>query len=359
MAKLKKPVKIILIVLGIIIVLLIAAALILTKPLAMSVYNQFFGIRYTTYEPLAWSVEDFDGLMRDKYTFESNNEQVLTGYKYYKDNAETKGLLVIAHGFGGGGHNSYMDVADYFASNGYVVFTYDATGNDESEGDAVGGLPQGAIDLDYALRFVKNNEDFAGLPIVLWGHSWGGYSVGSVMKLHPDVKAAVMVAGFNESLDMIESEGRKIAGDAVDFVLPYFETYEKETFGDYASISALEGIGATKANVMILHSTDDEIIPIENSYERYYEKFSGDDRFTFIRFEDRGHNMVYNSEAARAYQEEFNQKSQEYVDSVGEENITDEMKAAYYEENLDLHKAYELDSGLMAQMLELYDSSIK
>ncbi len=359
MSKLKKPVKIILIVVGVILVLLIVAALILPKPLAMSVYNDNFGTRFTTYEPLAWSIEDFDGLMRDKYTFESDKGQLLTGYKYYRDNAETKGLVVLAHGFGGGGHNSYMDVADYFASNGYAVFAYDATGNDESEGDAVGGLPQGVIDLDYALRFVKSNEDFAGLPIVLWGHSWGGYSVGSVMKLHPDVKAAVMVAGFNESLDMLEFEGRNIAGDAIDYVLPIFEDYEKETFGDYASMSVLDGLGATDAKVMILHSTDDDMIPIENSYERYYEKFSADERFTFIRFENRGHHMVYNSEAAMAYQEEFNQKAQEYVDSVGEENITDEMRAAYYEENLDLHKAYELDSEFMAQMLELYDNSIK
>ena len=323
MATLKKPVKIILIVLGVLIVLLAAAAIILPKPLAMSVYNQFFGVRYTTYEPLAWSIEDFDGLMRDKYTFESNKGQTLTGYKYYKDASETKGLVVLAHGFGGGGHNSYMDVADYFASNGYAVFAYDATGNDESEGEAVGGLPQGAIDLDYALRFVKSNGDFAGLPIVLWGHSWGGYSVCNAAKLHPDVKGIISVAAFNESLDMLESEGRNIAGDAVDFVLPYFEEYEKETFGDYASMSALESLAETEASVMMLHSTDDEMIPIENSFERYYEKFSANDRFTFIRFEDRGHSMIYYSEAARAYHEKFNADADKYVESLGKENITE------------------------------------
>jgi len=360
MAKLKKPVKIILIVVGVILVLLIAAALILPKPLAMSVYNDNFGTRFTTYEPLAWSVEDFDGLMRDKYTFESDKGQLLTGYKYYRDNTETKGLVVLAHGFGGGGHRSYMNIADYFASNGYAVFAYDATGNDESEGEAVGGLPQGVIDLDYALRFVKSNEDFAGLPIVLWGHSWGGYSVGSVMKLHPDVKAAVIIAGFNESLDMLEFEGRNIAGDAIDFVLPIFEDYEKETFGEYASMNVLDGLGATDAKVMILHSTDDDMIPIENSYERYYEKYSADGRFTFIRFEDRGHNYVFCSENSAVYKEEYNAAAAEWLESIGgSENLTEEMRAEYYEENFDKHRGYELDSELMAQMLELYNSSIK
>ena len=359
MSKLKKPVKIILIVLAVLIILLIAAALILPKQMAMAVYNENFGVRFTTYEPLAWSIEDFDGLIRDKYTFESDKGQMLTGYKYYRADAETKGLVVLAHGFGGGGHNSYMHIADYFASNDYAVFAYDATGNDESEGDAVGGLPQGVIDLDYALRFVKSNEDFAGLPIMLWGHSWGGYSVGSVMKLHPDVKAAVIVAGFNESLDMLESEGRNIAGDAIDFVLPYFEDYEKKTFGDYASMSVLESLAETKANVMMLHSTDDDMIPIEKSYDRYHEKFSADERFTFIRFEDRGHNYIFCSEASMDYRIEYNAAGDKWLESIGgSENLTEEMREDYYKENFNKHKGYELDSELMSQMLELYNNSL-
>ena len=96
MTKLKKPVKIILIVLGAILVLLVAAALILPKPLAMSVYNDNFGVRFTTYEPLAWSIDDFDGLRRDRYTFESDKGQLLTGYKYYRDGTDAKGLVVLA-----------------------------------------------------------------------------------------------------------------------------------------------------------------------------------------------------------------------------------------------------------------------
>lgn len=357
MTKRKKVKRIVLMVIGAILLLLILAALILPKPLAMSVYNDNFGKRFTTYEPLAWSIDDFDGLMRDKYTFASDKGQMLTGYKYYRGEEAPKGLVVLAHGFGGGGHRSYMNIADYFAGNGYAVFAYDATGNDESEGEAVGGLPQGVIDLDYALRFVKSNPDFAGLPIVLWGHSWGGYSVGSVLKLHPDVKAAVIVAGFNESLDMIETEGRNIVGDVIDFVLPYFEKHEKKTFGEYASMSILESLDATEASVMVIHSVDDEMIPFEISYARYYEKYADNERFTFVRYEDRGHNYLFCSDARREYVEEYNAAAAEYKERVGE--ITEEMRAAYYEENFDKHRGYELDSELMPQMLEVYNSSIE
>lgn len=357
MSKRKKVVKIILITLGILLLLAIVAALILAKPLAMSVYNDNFDVRFTSYEPLAWDIEDFDGLLRDKYTFASDKGQMLTGYNYYRSNVEPKGVVVLAHGFGGGGQRWYMNIADYFASNGYTVFAYDATGNDESEGEAVGGLPQGVIDLDYALRFVKSSPDFAELPIVLWGHSWGGYSVGSVLKLHQDVKAAVIVAGFNESLDMLENQGREIAGPGIDFVLPFFKKYERETFGDYASMSILDGLAATNADVMLIHSNDDEMIPIEISFDRYYEAFANDERFTFVRLEDRGHNYPFCSEERREYVIEYNVGADAYLEEVG--TMTEEMRAAYYEEHFDKHKGYDLDDELMEQMLELYNNAIE
>lgn len=354
--KTRKPSKTVWIVLSAVLVLTVGAALLALKPLMMSVYHENFGVRFTTYDPLSWKIEDFDGLLRDRYTFESDQGQLLTGYKYYRDGETIKGLVVIAHGFGGGGHRSYMNVADYFASNGYAVFAYDATGNDESEGEAVGGLPQGVIDLDYALRFVKSEPEFADLPIVLWGHSWGGYSVGSVLKLHPDVRAAVIVSGFNESLDMLETEGRNIVGEAIQFALPCFEEYERETFGEYASMSILESLDLTDASVMFVHSADDDMIPIEISFDRYYEKYAENDRFTFVRFEERGHNYIFCDESRKEYVEAYNIAAEAYRESVGE--MTQEMRAAYYEQHLDKSRAYKLDSELMAQMLELYNTSI-
>lgn len=351
----KKTMKIILIIIGILLALLILAALILPKPIAMSVYNDNFDKRFTTYEPWAWSIEDFDGLLRDKYTFSSNEGQKLTGYKYYRENEHAKGLVIIAHGLGGG-HRSYMHIADYFASNGYWVFAYDATGNDESEGDAVGGLPQGIIDLDYAIRFVKS--EFEGVPIVLWGHSWGGYSVGSVTKLHPDVKAAVIISGFNESLDMLETEGRNLVGNIIDFVLPIFVKHEKKTFGEYASMSILKSLETTDVPVLFVHSEDDEMIPIEISFDRYFEKFANNDRFFFVRFKERGHNYIFCSENRRSYVDEYNIGAEAYRENMGGQ-LTEEQAAAYIEEYFDKHRGYELDSELMAQMLELYNNSIE
>ena len=185
--------------------ILAAFFLIIMPVLTVIVYQDNFGTRFETAEWMAYSVNDFEGLKVEECVFPSNNGQLLAGYQYSKEDQQIKGVLVIAHGLGGGGHNTYMDIADYFTSNGYLVFAYDATGNDKSEGDSVEGLPQGVIDLDYALRYVKQVDEYQDLPIVLFGHSWGGYSVGNVLNCHPDVKAAVLVAGFDRSTDYLNS----------------------------------------------------------------------------------------------------------------------------------------------------------
>ena len=153
-----------------------------------------------------------------------------------------------------------MDVADYFTSNVYLAFAYDATGNDKSEGDSVEGLPQGVIDLDYALRYIKQSDEYKDLPVVLFGHSWGGYSVGSVLNCHPDVRAAVIVAGFNRSADLFEQQGESMIGFGIKPFMPWFSLYERLKFGEYASYSAIEGFAGTNAGIMVIQSRDDETV---------------------------------------------------------------------------------------------------
>ena len=117
----KKSLKITLIIVGVLVVLLVLAGIFAPPIIADAVYKDNFGHRFETYEPTARSVDEFEGLNVAEYTFVSDKGQKLAGYKYYRE-TEPKGVVVLAHGFGGGGHNSYMNVADCFTACGYVVF---------------------------------------------------------------------------------------------------------------------------------------------------------------------------------------------------------------------------------------------
>ncbi len=337
------------------VVILLAIPLIILPAAAVAVYESTFGVRY---EPAPWltlSAEDFEGLLVERSDFQSGGE-TLAGYKYSKAGQEIKGVVVMAHGLGGGGHNPYMPFADWFTSHGYYVFAYDAHGNGGS-GGKVGGLPQGIIDLDSALHHVKAVEEYRNLPVVLFGHSWGGYSVGNVLNMHPDVKAAVIVAGFNESEDLLEYQGRQTVGGAVKMLLPYFSLYERLKFGgEYTSVSALSGMEKSDAGIMVVHSRDDSTVPTEYGYDKFYDSFGDSDRFDFVLYVDRGHDYLLYSDGAWAYREQLNADYKSYVEDNGREYCA-EVKEEFMNEYLDKRQCFEPDPALMERILTLYDEN--
>lgn len=354
MQKTKSKKKIIFIILFCLVLLLIAGFAFFS----VSIYNENFNKRFETYAPTVLHIEDFEGLQRTKYQFPSDKGQLLTGYMY-SSGEEQHAILVIAHGLGAG-HNSYMDCADYFARNGYYVFAYDATACDESEGEGLGGIPQGMIDLDHAISFVENSGNFPGLPIVLFGHSWGGYSVSNVLTYHPEVKAVIEISGCNRSSDLFEAGGKEQAGDFIYTMMPFIKLYERIKFGRYAANSAMDGFAASDAAVMIVHSADDGVVPIEYGLDFFYEKLKDDPRFTFIRFEGRGHNYVFDD---TSYLREFNEGFDSWLgtldyDYSAKENLDRYIadRAAYFRQNLDMERySHMLYTALFEQFLNFYD----
>ena len=361
MEKKKSKKKVVLVILFCIVILIAAG----WWAFCVKMYNDNFNIRGDSYKPLMLRLEDFDGLKCTEYSFPSDKGQMLAGYLYsVGDNQH--GIVVIAHGFGGGGHNSYMDCAYYFAQNGYYVFAYDATGCDKSEGDGVGGVPQGVTDLDHAISFVEENDDIPTLPVVLFGHSWGGYCVSSVLTYHPEVKAVIECSGFNRSSDMFESGGKSQAGSVIYTMTPFIRIHEHFKYGKYASNTAMDGFDSTDAAVMIVHSADDDVIEIGYGLDKYYEKYKNDARFTFMRFDNRGHNDIFN-DPDDTYKDEFNAGFDKWLETLdydykAEENEDRfiEDKANYITENLDHARwSTRLDKELFAQFLDFYDKAVK
>lgn len=328
--------------------------------LTSETYEERFSTRLEPYAPLAFRVEDFDGLERTLFRFPADKGHMLTGCMYSAGTGQ-KGIVVIAHGLGGGGHNSMMDVAAYFARNGYYVFAYDATGNGRSEGKGIGGIPQGVIDLEYAISFVENSGNFPSLPVVLFGHSWGGYCVCSVLSFHPEVRAVIECSGCNTSYDLFKAAGKKEGGAFIYAMMPFIRLHEKIHFGKYADASALDGFAASKAAVMVVYSADDDVVPIETGYDLFYEKYGSDPRFTFVRFENRGHNYVYDD---HTYINEFNAEYDEWFKALDYDHAENPDRfaadrAEFFSAHLDREKwSTRLDPELFARFLSFYDAHI-
>ena len=114
-----------------------------------------------------------------EYFFPNDRGQTLAGY-LYSFGENQRGIVVMAHGFGGGGQNSYMDCADLFARNGYLVFAYDATGTDRSGGESTGGTPQGVTDLERVVIHCTTNAQVSDRFAELIAHGLPKYRCATV-----------------------------------------------------------------------------------------------------------------------------------------------------------------------------------
>lgn len=255
-------------------------------------YKSNFNRRYTTAFAQHFTVDQFSGLIRERYVFDSDKGQKLVGYLYENNSStEYRGVIVFAHGLGGGGQTGYMDLFDYMTQNGYYVFAYDATANDESEGEVVGGLPQGIIDLDYAISFVKTIHKLDKQPVSLMGYSWGGLSVVNAINYHPDVRCVISLAGFNKSANLIFDRAKEIVGRGAKILTSFVSLHEFFTYEKYALASGMSGFKNSDCAVMIVHSEDDTVVPIEYGYDTYYSQYKDDPRFVFKRLFGRGHDV--------------------------------------------------------------------
>lgn len=354
MAVQKKTKMKIIIVSIVTVILLLIIFLIAPFTIGEILYNSLFDVRYETIEYSKFHLDDFDGLKADKHEFTSNKGTKLVGYRYYMDNVNAKGVVVIAHGFAGGGHNVYMDVAYYFAQHGYDVFAYDATGNDESDGEGIIGFPQGVADLSCAIDYLQSIDEVKDLPVMLWGHSWGGYSICAVLNYHPEVKAIASISGFNHSGDLIKAQGQQMVGEIIGFMMPYINSIERIKCGKYSSANALDGFANSECGVLIAHSSDDPIVPIECGYDIYYNQYANDERFEFIRYEDKGHFDIIYSDARVKYMNDFNEELHNYF---GGQTPPPEERTVYFNEHLN-REIYcnGLDTELFDRILNFYNS---
>ena len=83
---------------------LLSFILIVMPVATVVIYESIFGFRFETEEWLKYSTEDFDGLICERSDFYSTDGTRLAGYKYSKEAESVKGVVVVAHGLGGGGH---------------------------------------------------------------------------------------------------------------------------------------------------------------------------------------------------------------------------------------------------------------
>ncbi len=340
----------------------VAVIIILAVVVVFSVFSFYFVNKnldesFCRTTPPKYSVylryEDVEGeVTRELLSFKSG-ENTLQGYLY--GGADGKGLVVIAHGIGGGAE-SYFPETMAFLERGYSVFAYDNTGCFNSEGKNSVGLNQSALDLDAALTFLEGEERFAALPVYLYGHSWGGYAVTAVLKFQHNVAAVVSVAGFNKPMQMMAEWTKDSLGFFTYVEYPYIWIVQHLRFGSHAGLNAVDGINSTNTPVLLVHGKGDETIGIDRSgIVAYSDKITNPNvsiKICSVSGQD-GHSTLTMSSDAISYLDELDKEYQTLWDKFDGEIPDEELKAFFG--TVDRRRTSALDEEFLDTVTAFFD----
>ncbi|MDR0326186.1 MAG: lysophospholipase [Oscillospiraceae bacterium] len=255
---------------------------------------------YNTEQFLLYSDLDAHEYPREEIKILSG-KHALTGYLYGANS--TQGLIIISPG-----HRDPSDVKlyeiTYFADAGWMVLCYDYTGCYNSEGGSMVGYAQAVYDLDAVIRYVESESRFADLPVMLFGHSLGGYASAAVLQFEHNVTAAIIASGFDTPKEQWAYSIKRYTGIFHIPLSPFTWMFTTVKYGEDSRLSAIDGINAVAVPILVISGTEDDfyggVSPIYTKREQIENP-----NCSVQLMEKPGHNGHYDyflSDAAVAYQ---------------------------------------------------------
>lgn len=241
-----------------------------------------------------------------------NGKRRLQGYLW--NETGTRGLVVLAHGMGTG-VGYHMPEVHHFADEGYRVFAFEYSGYGKSTGHFY-GFPQAVSDLKSAIDFIDDGT----LPVILLGHSMGGYAVCTVGQcLSRPVSAVVAYAPFYSSGEAIAemTRGMPRFGWLLRLlVLPV----QKVLFGRRHKCSGVDGLRAARVPTLILQGSRDEEVSCTGCslYAHRAELVDADVNFRLIENDDsNGHMTVIRKKGTHGVNEDTMKMVDSFLDGKG------------------------------------------
>ena len=298
---------------------------------------------------LRWKDIDQIRYQRKDVHFYSGENRLL-GFIYGETN--NRGLVIVSQGLGNTTEN-YLSLIMFFVDKGWCVFAYNNTGVGSSQGESVRGLTQSVFDLDAALKFINQSGAFNNLPIMLLGHSWGGYASCAILNFDYKINAVASFAGFYNGSDVIDKLSVFTVGRIYNLFAGNVRDIERQMFGDTMNLNAVDGINKSGIPVMIAQSVDDDVIFADSiSIYAHRDKITNPNaQFVFFDGEEAtGHEFVFYSTAQRDYLKLADQSWKIY--KTKNKNASRFQWAKEF--NFDVFKANELNAALMERINQMF-----
>lgn len=190
------------------------------------------------------------------------------GYMLWPSNTdETKGRILLVHGFGEYTRIQYR-LMDYLSLNGYESFTFDQRGAGvTSPGKLKGRTNESHTfkDLDHFIEKNLKETQAMGIPLFLWGHSMGG---GIILNYACQGKYKDAIAGYIGSGPLIILHPHSQPNKITRMISPLLANMLGNTVIDTGL--DLEGITSDPKYRNFL-GNDPMSVPLKGSFRQIYD----------------------------------------------------------------------------------------
>jgi uncharacterized protein len=250
------------------------------------ILNLAFNRRQNNHPYLRYfTAKDFPNIEADEVEFTSRRNLKLRGAFYYDEKVNPyKGVLVFPHGIGAG-HHAYMHLIEQFTQHGFIIFSYDNTGCELSEGSSIRGIPQAILDLDDALAYLDQTT-YADKPRFVVGHSWGAYAALRAPFLSNKVKKVIAIAPFN---DVGELLGKYVP--FMRYLKPFIRIVHRLQFQHrLVNVSSANLLKKTRIPTLVISGEYDDDIPLKGNYSHFKRAEKKNDNVTVMLARNHRHN---------------------------------------------------------------------
>lgn len=244
----------------VIIITVIVAFCVVSMAATKIIYDSLF-VRYDTPAQIP---QELSQMVQQRQLCQfPSGENLLTGYCYTPpEDADKHGLIVLVPGFHAGG-DDYLWQIHALLEYGWGVFTFDTTGTLRSEGESQVGFSQSVPDLEAALKYIENQQQFGYNELVLMGHSRGAYAACCMLSRDWDIAAVVSVSGVNSAMDAIMQASSSKIGPISYGNYGFLWLYQAMLFGkDTLELQASESLSGKGVPALVIHGTKDTQMPV-------------------------------------------------------------------------------------------------
>ncbi|KAF0193450.1 MAG: hypothetical protein FD169_2498 [Bacillota bacterium] len=175
---------------------------------------------------------------------------------------QPKGVVIVLHGMHGMDASSMLHEAKFFNSLGYTAIAVDLRAHGHSDGNKISFGYHEVGDVSAILDWVAQNSEYAGLPIVLYGHSMGASVAIRTAAARSDVSLVVSVAAYESIEQQIADYMRQanLPKVLVNTYLPFFKLILRATYGvNPAKSSPMSDIAKLSPRpILLIHGDVDD-----------------------------------------------------------------------------------------------------